>query len=253
MNDVTGMPQTAVVLGGSSDIARAVLLRLATRRLRSVVLGGRDESALLAVAKELQTLGVGSVETAHFDVLDTNHHEAFATDAQQHLGSIDLLVVAAGLLGTGALDKLDADQVANTIETNFTGPAAALIVFAKLMRVQGYGRIVVFSSVAGVRVRRSNFVYGGAKAGLDGFCQGLSDALVDTGVEVMIVRPGFVHTKMTAGRTPAPFAVSADEVASAVVRGLERSAGIVWVPSTLVFAFAVLQHLPRPLWRLLPG
>jgi decaprenylphospho-beta-D-erythro-pentofuranosid-2-ulose 2-reductase len=103
-----------------------------------------------------------------------------------------------------------------------------------------------------VRVRRSNFAYGGAKAGLDGFCQGLSDALVDTGVEVMIVRPGFVHTKMTAGRTPAPFAVSADEVASAVVRGLERSAGIVWVPSTLVFAFAILQHLPRPLWDCFP-
>ena len=253
MNDVTGMPQTAVVLGGSSDIARALLQRLASRRLRAVVLAGRDEIALARNAKELEDLGVEQVDTVRLDVLETERISEFSTNALERLGSVDLLVVATGLLGTGVLDELEAENVALSIETNFTGPAATIIAFANVMRSQGYGQIVVLSSVAGVRVRRSNFVYGGAKAGLDGFCQGLRDALVGSGVEVMIVRPGFVHTKMTTGKPPAPFAVSASEVGSAVVRGLERGATVVWVPSLLAYVFTAMRHLPQRLWRLLPG
>ena len=252
MNDVTGMPQTAVVLGGASDLARAVLRRLASRRLHSIVLAGRDEAALVEAGKELSSLGVNVVEASRFDVRETMLHEAFAANAQRRLGSIDLLLVATGMLGAGDLDALDAETVANSVETNFTGPAAAIIAFVNIMRRQGYGRIVVFSYVAGVRVRRSNFVYGGAKAGLDGFCQGLGDALSGSGVELMIVRPGFVRTKMTAARTPAPFAASAEQVAASVVRGLEQGAEIVWVPKVLAVVFAGLRCLPRRVWRVLP-
>lgn len=253
MNDVTGMPQTAVVLGGTSDLALAVLRLLAARRLRAVVLGGRDQSGLAAAAKELSDLGVERVETARFEALDTEGYEAFAERAMERLGSIDLLLVAIGLLGTGELDALNPDEVAHSIGTNFTGPAAGAIAFTQLMRNQGYGRVVVFSSVAGVRVRRSNFVYGAAKAGLDGFCQGLADALRGSGVDVMIVRPGFVRTKMTAGLAPAPFAVSADQVATAVVHGLEQGVSLIWVPRVLAYVFGVLRFLPQRLWRLLPG
>jgi len=253
MNDVTGMPQSAVVLGGSSDLARAVLRRLAARRLQAALLCGRDEAELRLSAEELRSLGVVSVFTAPFDVLATQDHERFAADAFARLGAVDMVLVATGILGTAELDGLDARNVAHSIETNFTGPAAAIISFAKLMGAQGYGRIVVFSSVAGVRVRRSNFVYGAAKAGLDGFCQGLSDSLVGTGVEVMIVRPGFVHTKMTLGLTPPPFATGPEAVAEALVRGLEQGAAVVWVPPVLRYVFAGLRYLPQQLWRRLPG
>ena len=78
----------------------------------------------------------------------------------------------------------------------------------------------MLSSVAGIRVRRSNFVYGSAKSGLDAFAQGLCEALHGTGVSLYIVRPGFVRTKMTAGRSSAPFAVEAPRVASDIVLGL---------------------------------
>ena len=91
-----------------------------------------------------------------------------------------------------------------------------------MLRGQGHGRILVLSSVAGYRVRRSNFVYGAAKAGLDGFAKGLGEAVRGTGVSVHVVRPGFVRTKMTEGRPAAPFAVGPDRVAEDVVRGLER-------------------------------
>lgn len=253
MNDVTGMPQTAVVIGGGSDLARVVMKRLADRRLRAVVLAGRDTSSLRDAAKELSDLGVASVETVELDVCDTDGLDAFALDVTARLGSIDLVLMAAGVLGDADLDTLGARDVASSISTNFTGPAAVLTALARSMRAQGHGRIVVFSSVAGVRVRAANFVYGAAKAGLDGFCQGLSDVLQGSGVTVMIVRPGFVRTKMTAGRPAAPLATDADAVAEAVVRGLEHASAVVWAPAVLQIVFGVLRHLPQQLWRRLPG
>ena len=251
MNDVLGMPDNVVVLGGASDLARAILRRLAAFHLRKVVLAGRDPSSLAVAAGELELLGVGSVELAHFDALETHEHDAMAQRVRAS-GSIDLLLVATGTLGTADLDLLDAESVASALDTNFSGLAAAMTAFAKIMREDGHGQIVVLSSAAGARVRRSNFVYGAAKAGLDGFSQGLSYVLEGSGVNVMIVRPGFVYTKMTAGLPGAPFAVQPDVVADAVVRGLERRSSVIWVPSILGVALRIAQLVPRRIWRSLP-
>ena len=120
------------------------------------------------------------------------------------------------------------------------------------MRKQGHGSIVMLSSVAGERVRRANPVYGGTKAGIDGFAQGLGDALVDDGVHMLIVRPGFVASSMTAGLKPAPFATTPEKVADATLKGLRAKRRIVWVPSTLRYVFSVLRHMPGPVWRRLP-
>jgi decaprenylphospho-beta-D-erythro-pentofuranosid-2-ulose 2-reductase len=110
----------------------------------------------------------------------------------------------------------------------------------------------VLSSVAGERVRKANFVYGSSKAGLDGFAQGLGDSLEGTGASVLIVRPGFVHSAMTAGLKPAPFATTPDVVADVVVRGLRQGRRIVWAPGMLRWVFMVLRHVPHPIWRRLP-
>ncbi len=253
MNDATGMPQRVVVLGGGSEIARALVVRLAAHRLRAVVLAGRDDASLEAAARELEALGVPQVERTRFEANDVADHEALVHRVLERIGSVDLLLVAAGSLGTAELDALTPEVVAQLVGTNFTGPAAATAAFARAMRDQGSGRIVVLSSVAGVRVRRSNFVYGAAKAGLDGFCQGLADALEGTGVQVTIVRPGFVRTRMTAGLAAAPLAVGADDVADAIVRGLERGADVVWVPAVFQVLLAFARHLPRALWRRIPS
>ncbi|MCU1491870.1 MAG: oxidoreductase [Acidimicrobiaceae bacterium] len=253
MNDVTGMPASAVVLGGGSDLARAVLARLAPRRLERVVLAGRDALALAPVADELRALGVDSVEIVHFDAREVAKHKELAAECFKMLGEVDLVLVAAGALIEGALAELDPAEVAAGIETNFSGPAAAVLAFAQLMARQGQGRIVVFSSVAGMRVRRANFAYGAAKAGLDGFCQGLGDALAGSGVRVSVVRPGFVATKMTAGMKPQPFAATAAKVGDAVVRSLETGAEISYVPGFLGPIFVLLRLLPRAVWRRMPS
>ena len=139
------------------------------------------------------------------------------------------------------------------LTTNFTGTAAVMTAFAAVLRNQGHGRMVVLSSVAGVRVRRANYVYGASKAGLDGFAQGMAEALRGSGASLMIVRPGWVATRMTAGRDPAPFATTPDAVAADVVAGMERSTPVVWSPRPLRLVFAVMRLLPAALWRRLPG
>ena len=253
MNDVTGMPQSAVVLGGTSEIALATVRELAGRRLSRVVLIGRDASRLESGAAELRRLGVAQTTVLLGDLAHADSVEALADASAQAIGEIDLVLLASGELGTAELDELTPQSVAASIATNFAGPAAAALAFARLLARQGHGRILVLSSVAGYRVRRQNFVYGAGKAGLDGFSQGLSDALAGSGVEIVIVRPGFVRTRMTAGRKEVPFAVGPDAVARSIVEGLEAGRAIIWVPGVLRIVFPVLRALPRALWRKMPA
>jgi NAD(P)-dependent dehydrogenase (short-subunit alcohol dehydrogenase family) len=126
------------------------------------------------------------------------------------------------------------------------------VLLAQVLRTQGHGVIVALSSVAGEKVRRTNFVYGSSKAGMDGFYLGLGEALRGTGARVSVIRPGHVRTKMTAGRDDAPLAVDAPEVAAAIVRAVEREEDLVWVPRAMRGVMSALRHVPRPVFRRLP-
>jgi len=149
---------------------------------------------------------------------------------------------------------MDAVAAESLLRANFVGPATALLGATRMLMAQGHGTIVVLSSVAGARARRSNFVYGSAKAGIDAFAQGLGDSVAGTDVKVHVVRPGFVTTKMTEGLTPAPFASTADEVAAAVADVLTATRNrIVWVPPLLGPLMGILRNAPAPLWRRVAG
>jgi decaprenylphospho-beta-D-erythro-pentofuranosid-2-ulose 2-reductase len=253
MIDAIGRPQSVLVLGGSSEIARATVARLVPARCRTVVLAGREGPRLTEAVDEAKAAGADVAEAVAFDATDTAAHLRFADEVFDRFGDIDLVIVAAGVLGDQDADERDPSAAASVLTTNFTGPASAMLAVAGRMRRQGHGRIVVLSSVAGERARRANFIYGSSKSGLDAFSQGLADALVGTGVGVTIVRPGFVVGRMTEGMTPAPFATTPAAVADAVVRGIESGAAIVYVPPVLRWVFAVMRHLPRAVWRRMPG
>jgi decaprenylphospho-beta-D-erythro-pentofuranosid-2-ulose 2-reductase len=253
MNDAFGHPQSVVVLGGTSEIARAIVEAVTSGRCRSVVLAGRDPAALERAAGDLRAT-VPRVETVSIDAATPGEVDKVVRRCFEAAGEpLDLVIMAVGELGDQAGDERDPDRIAQLLTVNVTWPAAALTAVANGLRTQGHGRIVVLSSVAGFRVRRSNFVYGSAKAGLDGFALGLSEALRDSGVSVHVVRPGFVHTKMTQGRAAAPFAVGPDRVAADVVRGLARGQTVIWSPGALRFVFGAFRLLPQSLWRRLPG
>ncbi|HET9691509.1 MAG TPA: SDR family NAD(P)-dependent oxidoreductase, partial [Acidimicrobiales bacterium] len=201
--------------------------------------------------------GAGTVECCAFDAADPPTHDAALDDAWRLAGGdVDVVVVAFGVLGdqahfeSGPAGRAAAVEVATV---NYVGGVSAGLGAAERLRRQGHGTLVVLSSVAGERVRRANYVYGSTKAALDGFAQGLGDALAGSGVSVLVVRPGFVHGRMTAGMPPAPMATTVEAVATATVAALRDGRQVVWVPGGLRWVFAVLRHLPRPLWRRMPG
>jgi decaprenylphospho-beta-D-erythro-pentofuranosid-2-ulose 2-reductase len=250
--DAAAAYRRIVVLGGSSDLARAVLVVMAGRGVDHVVLAGRHLAALERVGDDLRSLGVGRVDCVTFDAKDIDSHEKVASTVTERIGEIDLLLVATGVLSSSQLDELTPRRVADEITTNFTGLASAMTVFTQVLRTQGHGRIVVFSTAAAVRARRASFVYGASKAGLDAFSQGLGDALFGSGVQMTIVRPGFVRTKMTAGRPPLPMATTTEAVGRAVVEGIDAGSAVVWVPRTLRYVMPVVPHVPRAIWRRVP-
>jgi decaprenylphospho-beta-D-erythro-pentofuranosid-2-ulose 2-reductase len=252
VTDALGSPQSVLALGGGSEIGLAILRRLVERRARTVILAGREPEGLKPAADELAGLGATTVEVAAFDALQPASHAAFVDDVFARHGDIDLVLVAFGVLGDQTEAETHPEAALEVIRTNFLGAVSVALPVAERLRSQGHGTLVVLSSVAGERARRANFVYGSSKAGLDAFCQGLGDALVGSGARVMIVRPGFVHTRMTAGRPPAPFATTPEKVADAVIRGLEKRAEVVWAPPVLRLAMSGLRHLPRSVFRRLP-
>ncbi len=254
MNDAFNHPRSVVVLGGTSEIAGSIVDRLVADRCQMVVLAGRDTDALGRAARRAERNGAHATRTVVFDALDIEQTDAAIAACFDAAGdNVDLVLITVGVLGNAATDVMDADRIAENITVNFTWPAVALGSVVRRLRTQGYGRVVLFSSVAGLRIRESNFIYGAAKSGLDGYAIGLAESLRGSGVELQRVRPGFVHTRMTAGLRPAPFATGPEMVASAVMRGIERNQPVIWVPSALRWVFLALHHLPQPLWRRLPG
>ncbi|HVM68086.1 MAG TPA: decaprenylphospho-beta-D-erythro-pentofuranosid-2-ulose 2-reductase [Acidimicrobiales bacterium] len=251
MNDALGQPQSVLVLGGGSEIARALLPRLT--RAERVVLTGRPGSPTVATAAAEAGARGATVRTLEMDATDPSSVVA-AVDAafDGEGGDIDLVVVAFGVLGDQAAAEDDPRRAIEVATVDYTSQVVAGLAAARRLRGQGHGTIVALSSVAGERVRRANFVYGSTKAGMDGFFQGLGDSLVGTGVRVMIVRPGFVKGRMTAGMGPAPLATDPAAVAEAIVAGLARADDVIYVPPMLRHVFRVLRHLPRAAWRKVP-
>jgi decaprenylphospho-beta-D-erythro-pentofuranosid-2-ulose 2-reductase len=248
MRNSVGGVQSLAILGGTSDIGLAVAEALIRRGCETVVLAGRIQADLDRSVERLQAAGADSVRTVLWDALDPpSHGDAIAKVFAD--GDIDLVLYAAGVLGSQPAFDADPVAAAEAAAANYVGAVSSLLSAASALRKQGHGTVGVLSSVAGERVRKSNFVYGSTKAALDAFAQGLGDALVGTGVRVLVVRPGFVRTKMTAGMARAPLSTTPEAVATAVVRGLARGDEIVWVPAPFRWIMAVLRHLPRPIWR----
>jgi decaprenylphospho-beta-D-erythro-pentofuranosid-2-ulose 2-reductase len=251
MNDAFGSPQSVLVLGGTSDIALATVRRLVADRCRTVILAGRDTSALEGAAKEFADAGA-TVDVVAFDAEQYDRHEAFVADVFSRHPDIDAVLLAFGVLGDQELAEHDAHEAVRIGAINYLGAMSVGVPVAQALTAQGHGTLVVLSSVAGERARRSNFVYGSSKAGLDAFAQGLADSLVGSGARVLVVRPGFVTTKMTTGMDPAPLSTTPEAVADAIVHGLGTHATTIWVPGTLRYVMSVLRHVPRVVFRKLP-
>jgi decaprenylphospho-beta-D-erythro-pentofuranosid-2-ulose 2-reductase len=249
VRDGLGAPQSVFLLGGTSEIGLAVVRALADGPLRMAVLAGRRSEALQRAAADLSNAGVKEVDVVTFDADDTSGHGALVDDVFDRHGDIDVVLMAHGVLGDQERAEQNPDEAVRVLETNFVGSASLGLHAARRLRAQGHGTLVVLSSVAGERARRANFVYGSSKAGLDAFFQGLGDSLVGTGARVLIIRPGFVTTKMTEGLPKPPLSTNAEAVARVVVDAIATGKEQAWAPPALRFVMAGVRHLPRPLFR----
>ena len=251
MKDGQGRYQTAVLLGGTSEIGLAIMRTVGLAPGGRLVLAGRDEVKMRAAATGLPA-EVG-VETADYDAFKPETHDAMIDSIAERFGDIDLVVAAAGVLGDQKTFSDDTMEAVRAMQTNYVGVVSALIATARKMKEQGHGTIVVLSSVAGIRTRAHNFLYGSTKSGLDGFANGLADYVYGSGVNVLIVRPGFVHSRMTTGLKPAPLSTTPEAVAEVTSAALKSGATIAYAPGPLRFMFMILRVLPRAIFRKLPG
>ncbi|VBA51673.1 SDR family NAD(P)-dependent oxidoreductase [Mycobacterium pseudokansasii] len=248
MNDTGAAP--VVIFGGRSEIGIELARRLAPGA--PVILAARDADRLTEHVAAIKAAGATAVHTREFDADDLATHGPLIAAITDEHGPIGVAVLAFGILGEQARAETDAEHAIAIVHTDYVAQVSLLTQLAATMRPAGKGSLVVFSSVAGVRVRRANYVYGSAKAGLDGFASGLADALHGSGVRLLIVRPGFVIGRMTAGMTPAPLASTPAQVAEATARALAKGRRIVWVPWALRPMFFAMRLLPQFVWRRMP-
>ncbi len=249
MNNAVSRPQTILLLGGNSEIGLAIVRRLASPVLRHVVLAVRRPADVDTAALDLGAAGATEVEVSviPFDAADTAGHQAAFDAAVGAAGDLDVIIQAFGQLGAPRLD--DPAAAAELASVNYVGAVSTGLIAAEQLRRQGHGVLVVLSSVAGIRTRPSNFVYGSTKAGQDAFATGLGHALHGSGGRVLVVRPGFVRSQMTTGMDEAPFSCDPDDVADAVVGAIGRKRDVVWVPGILRYLFGALRYAPGFVWR----
>ena len=239
-----------VVFGGRSEIGIELATRLAPGA--TVVLAARGSDRLSDEVAAVTAAGAAEVHVREFDADALDSHAPLVDSVVAEFGPVATAVVAFGILGDQARAERDPAHAAAIVHTDYTAQVSLLTVLAATMRSAGTGTIVVFSSVAGVRPRRANYVYGSAKSGLDAFARGLADALHGSGVRLLLVRPGFVIGRMTEGMSPAPLSSTPAQVATATAAALAKGRSEIWVPRSLAALVVAFRLMPRALWRRLP-
>ncbi len=239
-----------VIFGGRSEIGLELAKRLAAGV--TVLLAARRADRLDDQLAAVREAGATAVLVREFDADDLASHAPLVESIVAEHGPIGTAVLAFGILGDQARAEKDPAHAAAIVHTDYVAQVSLLTVLANVMRDAGEGTIVAFSSVAGVRVRRANYVYGSAKAGLDGFCSGLADALHGSGVNLLLVRPGFVIGRMTEGMAPAPMSSTPQQVADATARALAKRRRTVWIPGRLGPVSVGMRLAPQFIWRKLP-
>ena len=252
MKNAVGVPQSILLLGGTSEIGLSIIEEYLAKGPMRVVLAALPNDPLREQAvAQVEAAGATSVEVIDFDATDFDGHQK-TIDAAFSGGDIDVAIVAFAL-------DFDAEELwqnqrkaVQIAQVNYTGAVSVGVLVGQKFKAQGHGQFITMSSAAGERVRRSNFVYGSTKAGLDGFYLCLGEALEEYGVKSLVIRPGQVRTRMSAGVKEAPLTVNKEDVAALAVRSVEAGKSLVWAPPTFRWVMMILKHIPRPIFRKLP-
>lgn len=236
-----------LIVGATSAIAEATA-RLFAARGDSLVLAGRDMPQLDRIAGDLKLRGAPTTHALALDVNDLDKHVSAIQQASDLLGGIDVALIAHGTLGNQAECEKDFSVTLKELNTNAISVMSLLTVLANRMESQGSGQLAVIGSVAGDRGRPSNYVYGTAKAAVATFCEGLRARLYKHNVDVLLVKPGFVDTPMTAAFKKGALWAKPDTIAKLIVRALDRRRAVIYTPAFWALIMLIIRSIPRPVF-----
>ena len=237
--------QKVLLLGGKSDLALSTLGNLPLSEDAELFLCGRNMHSL-TVPTKLDCFQITKIETDFSSISDSCNIVEKIFDTTD----IDLVIFAYAFLGEESSQLVHVNYE-KTLRTNFLSQAMILNLTHSRLSLQMHGQILVFSSVAGVRPRRRNFVYGVSKFGIDFLAQGFQKLIPDNNVRITILRPGFVYSKMTTNLKPAPFATHPNVVARIATNALRKNKRIVYAPRYLNFVSFVLRLIPEPVFKII--
>lgn len=240
------LPKTILVLGATSAIAQA-WMRLLAPNGASFFLVARNAIHLDSVAKDLATRGATAVYVETADLDDTEGHVALLERSAAALGNLDCALIAHGVLGDQAAGERDFSVASASLQTNFLSTVSLVTWLANYFAAQYHGRLIAISSVAGDRGRKSNYIYGAAKAGLNAFLDGVRNRLDREGVQVLTVRPGFVATPMTAYLPQGPLFATPDAVAQDILSAMEHRRDVLYTPWFWRWIMALIRVIPE--WK----
>ena len=240
---------TVLILGATSGIASALAREFAARKF-DLVLGGRDQGELSALASDLSLRNSVRASILPFDALDTQAHAAGLRAFLAEVGNtLAGAVVCIGYLGDQAKGQSNWEEARLILETNFTGCVSALNILANHFELRRTGFICAISSVAGDRGRQSNYLYGAAKAGLSVYLQGLRNRLFPAGVKVITVKPGFVDTRMTYGRPGMFLVASPESVAQGIFKAIVKGTSVVYLPWFWRPVMLIVRSIPEAIFK----
>ncbi len=254
-----------LIFGATSAIAQSVAMRYASAGNRFVLVA-RDEGKLAALRSQLIESGADAAELLAADLAVFSEEagpaasqaagqnpgaqfNALVEKALASLESVDLALICHGTLPNQANCEQSLDATLAALDINGLSAVALLTALAPKMAARHQGTIAVITSVAGDRGRRSNYVYGSAKALVSAYLQGLRGRLHGTGVHVVDIRPGLVDSPMTAHLAKGPLFASPERVADGIVRAIARKRHTVYVPPWWRIIMAVVRALPDAVFK----
>lgn len=244
------MNRTVLLIGATSAMAEQAA-RLFAAENATLLLAARDPKRLEDIAADLRIRGATAVQVLPpFDALDPQSHDVLLREALAAAPVLDIVLIAHGSLPDQARCEVDPAAQDEAMEINFSSPVRLCSAFANVLQRQGKGTLGVIASVAGLRGRKSNYVYGAAKGGLITFLQGLRNRLQSHGVRVVTFLPGFVDTPMTAHLPKGPLFASAATAGNILHRQLTRGrADIVYVPFFWRYILLIIRAIPEVLFK----
>lgn len=233
-----------LIIGATSDMARATALYFASRGF-DLLLTGRDPEAVRLISSDITIRSGRKATPLLLDVLDFASHAAFVRSLPTGLAGV---LCFAGYLGDQKRAEIDPTEALKIMQTNYTGCVSILSELANYFEGQKNGVIVGVSSVAGDRGRASNYFYGSAKAGFTAFLSGLRNRMSFYNVHVVTVKPGFVYTRMTEGlKLPGPLTATPEQVAQDIFKAWNRKKNTIYTRWFWRWIMQVICSIPE--WK----